>query len=662
MNNKLRIGLVLSALVVVLWTVVTAPCAYGGTKRVALTAKDAVTSDLVGYSVAAGSETRVIGVPFGDATDTLLNTGAVHVFRYDQATGVWDEGIKVTATDAGLLAGFGWSVATTSDLVAVGAPTTGSATGTLRPTGIVYLFSSRFDETAQAGACVQLTRLAALDGAGDDRFGWSVAMGDNLLVVGAPKRDGDAQTKDTGAAYVFRGSYDQTTQSWSWKQEAKLTANDAAACAMFGTSVAVSGETVVVGAAGANAAYVFRFDGNEWVHVQELVGPSSSRFGFSVAISNETIVVGAPGVDAAYTFRFDGTTWLEEGSPLRVEGAVPGDQFGHSVAVDSDLLVVGAPYGQDAAGNQSGYAYVWRYDQTGKQWKPAPKPKLTFSDDATGPDEFGFALALKGNRILVGAPKVGNVGAAAEFVINRPPVASATVNSPEVHEGDTVTVSGSASDPDDGDNLTYTWVQTAGPVVSFDPTAAQFEFAAPEAPPEGATLTFQLTVNDGEENSAPVEVSVVVTKPPQSPCQVTSRLGERLPWIPDRDTFVFQGNTGEKVTLTLQPAQEGTAEGGRAVLILQDRIRGAWFFRADRGGLPNQIQATLPATGEYLVTVMDDPFSRRGTRFRGDYVLSLEGASGCLEPTQHCLTVKKKVDPPTNSCSEKESLADGFWF
>jgi hypothetical protein len=206
-------------------------------------------------------------------------------------------------------------------------------------------------------------------------------------------------------------------------------------------------------------------------------------------------------------------------------------------------------------------------------------------------------------------------------------------------------------------------MQTAGPVVNLDPTASQPTFVAPEVPAEGATLTFRLAVYDGEEESEPVEVSVVVTKPPQASCQVTSRLGGKRPWIPDRDTFAFQGNKGERVTLTLEASSSGNTNGGRAVLILQDRIRGTWLFRADRGPLPNRIEATLPAAGQYLVTVMDDPFCGRGKRFRGDYVLSLQGASGCLEPASgRCLAVKKKVEHRGKSGHEKDWLTERFWF
>ncbi|HXZ44593.1 MAG TPA: hypothetical protein VEH53_07165 [archaeon] len=657
MNTKLRIGLVLSALVVVLWTVVAVPAVDAATKGIAeVKAQDAVGGAWMGASVAIGEGMMVVGAPLGNAAAALPTTGAVYVFGYDQATGAWDQDSKLTAQDPAPFALFGWSVGTNNALIAVGAPT-GSAAKFM--TGVVYLY--RHDATAQAGTWVQAVKIAADSPAFGDRFGWSVGMANDLLVVGAPRVDLPGGLTDSGAVYVFRVACGGATGECTWEQEAKLTATDVAmGGAQFGTSVATDGETIVVGAPFANAAYVFRFNGSGWDQGEKLSGTPGSEFGWSVAMSNGTIVVGAPGADAAHTFRFDGTAWVEEGPPLNGKDALAGSQFGYSVAIDGDMLVVGAPYGLTDDGMMSGYAYALRYDEKTNAWKPAPRPKLV-DENATENEEFGFAVALQGNKVAVGAldAGAGQTGSVSEFTINRPPLASATVDHPEVHEGDTVKLDGSASTDPDGDNLTYTWVQMAGPTVNFDGTAMQFGFQAPPVPAEGATLTFQLTVNDGEEASDPAEVSVLVTKPA---CHVTSHLGEKRSWIPDQDSFTFQGKKGDTVTLTLQADGNGSSHGQRAVLALQDRIRGTWFFRADRGALPKEIKATLPATGEYLVTVMDDPFCWRGARYRGDYVLSLEGASGCLEPTHRCLTVKKKVELPANSCHQKEGHTEGFWF
>jgi hypothetical protein len=636
MNTRLRIRLVLSALLAVLFGILSVPDASAGTfLKAQVSASDAPAGRYFGYSVAVDDDTMVAGDPFetntfGNPLKTYYFSGSAYVFKRSGDT--WTQQAKLTPedtlTDPGLVQGFGWSVAVSGDTIVIGTSK-----------GFAYVFKYNGENW---GIGEELSPR----GSG---FGWSVAINQGRVVVGA---------RMANLAYVFCDDGSTCTP----ETEHALTANNASGD-FFGTSVSVSGNTVAVGAPGADSVYVFRFDGTTWSEGEKLSGPPESGFGFSVAMSNDSMVVGVPDANAAYTFRFDGTKWIEEGSPLKGEDTVAGAQFGYSVTIDGDILVIGAPFGQDDSGNQTGCAYVWKYDLKAKQWKPAPTPKL--SEGAAENDQLGWAVALKGNRAIVGARNAGQKGSVSEFTINRPPVASATIYPSypsEVHEGDTVKVEGSASDPDpeDASFLTYLWVQTAGPEVGFDPTAREFEFTAPPVTAD-QPLTFQLTVYDGEEYSESVEVFVLVKKQ-DTQCQVTSHLGEKLPWIPAWDTFMFPGNTGEKVTLTLQPAPGGTTNGGQAVLILQARIPGVWFLRANRGALPNQIQATLPAAGEYLVAVINDPFCENSARFRGDYMLSLEGASGCLEPTQRCLPTKKKVELPANSRPQNDSLTEGFWF
>jgi hypothetical protein len=691
MNTKLRIGLVASALVVVLWIVVAAPSVDAATKKIAqVKAGNALGGDRMGSSVAIGDGTMVVGAPY--AAPLGPASGAAYIFRQDAATGVWGSGYSVSASNGTSYDYFGWSAAIGNNLVAVGA-ITGDSLG-LKNTGAVYLFS-RVDDATPTGKWVEEGIVTATDGATCDYFGYSLAMSGDVLVVGARSADTDLNHKHTGAVYVFRATYDQETGKWTWEQKAKLTASDTATGDQFGASVATDGETIVVGAPNGSgdgnlkntgAVYVFQREYNlstptwTWSLARKLTADDSAtgnRFGAAVAIDGETLAVGAPGqvcnlpgdsqcdVGAVYLFAKDGGLWAEK-TKLAGAPAQGGDQFGAALSVSSPLLVVGVPYGPIDDGTTSGYAYALRYDENTKAWKPTLRPKLV-DDNATDNEELGFAVALHGNRVFVGAPDAGQTGSVSEFTINRAPVADAPA-SLGAQEGDKVTLDGSASSDPDGDKLTiYRWMQTAGPSVSIshsDESVPQATFVAPPVPAgaDQLELTFQLTVEDGEDWSDPLTVFVLVTKPEKQSCQVTSKLGEKRSWMPDRNTFIFQGNKGDAITLTLQLAQDGTANGGRAVLILQDRIRGTWFFRANRGALPNQIQTTLPATGEYLVTVMDDPFCRRSARFRGDYVLSLEGASSCLEPTQRSLAVKKKVEPPANSCHQKESLTEAFWF
>jgi len=210
------------------------------------------------------------------------------------------------------------------------------------------------------------TKLVASDGAAYDWFGFSVAVSGDTVVVGAPYKGGG------GAAYVYK--FDGTTSTWD---ETKLTASDGAGGDYFGWSVAVSGDTVVVGAYGDDgykgAAYVYKIDGATWQEEAKLTAsdwtPPSYYgwfFGCSVAVSGDTVVVGAeqasvnsshPG--AAYVYKFDGTTWQEKTKLTTSDGTAYFYGFGHSVAVSKNTIVVGNPYNL-VKGYASGAAYVYR--------------------------------------------------------------------------------------------------------------------------------------------------------------------------------------------------------------------------------------------------------------------------------------------------------------
>jgi hypothetical protein len=196
----------------------------------------------------------------------------------------------------------------------------------------------------------------------------------------------------------------------------KLLASDVTARDNFGYSVAVSGDTAVVGAYGdgdngseSGSAYVFRYDGSDWVEEAKLTasdGAAGDHFGFSVAVSGGTAVVGAGRDDdsgsssgSAYVFRYEGSDWVEEAKLTASDGAAF-DWFGVLVAVSGDTAVVGA-FGDDDSGSNSGSAYVFRYD--GSDW--VEEAKLTASDAAPSPSfgaRFGMSVAVSGDTAVGG--------------------------------------------------------------------------------------------------------------------------------------------------------------------------------------------------------------------------------------------------------------------
>lgn len=253
---------------------------------------------------------------------------------------------------------------------------------------------------AQTCNPTEAAKLLASDGVAGDFFGTSVAISGDVAVVGAPQL-----SNETGAAYVYR--FDGA----AWVQEAKLLPSDGQDGAQFGYSVAISGDTVVVGAPSyangvylfAGAAYVYRYDGSGWVEEGKLLASDASyndNLGWSVSIDGDVVLAGAQhkaGKGAAYVFRRDGGSWAQEAKLLASDGG-SNFYFGYSVSISGDGAVVGAEYAA-AHGKRPGAAYVYRLD--GSAW--AQQTKLTASDGGES-DYFGGSVGMDGDTIVVGSP------------------------------------------------------------------------------------------------------------------------------------------------------------------------------------------------------------------------------------------------------------------
>jgi len=376
-------------------------------ERVKMVASDAAADDHFGWSVAIDGDTVVIGAYSKDD-----DTGAVYVLRASDGA----ELAKLTASDAAAGDKFGVSVAIAGGTVVVGANADDDAGSW---TGSVYVF-----RTTDGGATyVEVAKLTASDAAYGDYFGGSLAIDGATIVVGAYGKD-----SYTGAVYVFR----TTDGGATYDQVAKLTASDAAGNDYFGGSVAIDGNTVVVGAyldddGGdmSGSVYVFQTDddGATYDQVAKLTAADAAaddRFGISVAIDGNTVVVGAYLDDdagsasgSAYVFRTtdDGTTYAEV-AKLTASDAAAEDRFGQSVAIAGDTIVVGA-YQDDDGGSASGSAYVFRTSDGGATYDQVAK--LTASDAASN-DFFGCSVAIAGDTIVVGARQYNNGGSGVAYV------------------------------------------------------------------------------------------------------------------------------------------------------------------------------------------------------------------------------------------------------
>src|SRR5712691_6750086 len=328
-----------------------------------LTASDAAANDRFGYSVATNGNTVVVG-----AYGKNSNTGAAYIFERNQGGAEnWGQVKKLTASDAAGGDDFGSSVAINADTVMVG------AWGKNSSAGAAYIF-----ERNQGGAEYwgQVQKLTASDAAASGYFGYSVSINSDTVVVGA-------YGKQPGAAYIFernRGGAEH------WGQVQRLTASDGVGGDQFGISVAINIDTVAVGANHGNrgtsgAVYIFERNQNgleSWGQVKELTADDAAlldEFGISVAIDGDTLVVGAWAINlatggAAYIFERNqnGVEGWGEVQKLTASDAAAHDQFGSSVGIDSDTVVVGAV----GKNSNTGAAYTFELTST-----PTPTPTPT---------------------------------------------------------------------------------------------------------------------------------------------------------------------------------------------------------------------------------------------------------------------------------------------
>jgi len=249
-------------------------------------------------------------------------------------------------------------------------------------------------------------KVTASDGRTGDAFGSAVAIDGDTSIVGAFHWDTDALRLSSGAAYVFVRSGSR------WVSQARLTASDPGRNAFFGFSVAIEGDTALVGAHGAwtggisaGAAYVFVRSGTSWTEQARLVasGPAdaSADFGRSVSLSGDTALIGSDS-GSAYAFVRSGTLWTEQ-AELQASGGAGG--FGWSVSLSGDTAVVGAPMDDDR-GADSGSAYV--FVRSGTAWME--QAKLLAPTGAAG-DWFGYSLAVNGDMAVIGARRDDDLGA-----------------------------------------------------------------------------------------------------------------------------------------------------------------------------------------------------------------------------------------------------------
>jgi len=319
---------------------------------------------------------------------------------------------KLTASGAAANEYFGTSVSISGDIAIVGANGDDDG-GSL--SGSAYIF-------ARSGSSwSQQAKLTANDAAADDRFGSIVFLSGDTAIVGSPKDDDGGL--NSGSAYIF------VRNGSSWSQQAKLTASDAATDDYFGISVSISGDTAIVGArwddefgSNSGSAYIFVRNGSSWSQQAKLTASDASandRFGSAVAISGDTAIVGAKDNDdgssnsgSVYLFVRSGSSWSQQ-AKLTANDAAEDDRFGSAVAISGDTAIVGVGLDDDN-GSNSGSAYI--FARSGSSW--SQQAKLTASD-AVADDKFGVSVSISGNTAIVGADEESSSGTGSAYIFVR---------------------------------------------------------------------------------------------------------------------------------------------------------------------------------------------------------------------------------------------------
>ncbi len=323
------------------------------TQEAKLVAQDAAADAHFGQAVAISGTTVLVGA-FND-DDKGAGSGSAYVFV--RQGNVWTQQAKLVAMDGVAFDSFGMAVSLVGDTAVVGAP---YGDGAAVDSGTAYVFDRN------GTTWTQQAKIAPADGLAYDDFGASVSLSSNTLLIGADSHDMNAP--DSGAAYIYLRTGN------TWNLEAKVAPGDGADSDYFGWASVLSGDTALIGAYGdddkgsdAGSAYVYVRNGGVWTQQAKLLaadGSAGDVYGVSVALSGDTALVGATfddpkGVNSgsAYIYQRNGSVWTEYSKIVPSDGAAT-DWFTYSVALSGDTALVGARYDDDK-GSDAGSAYVF---------------------------------------------------------------------------------------------------------------------------------------------------------------------------------------------------------------------------------------------------------------------------------------------------------------
>ncbi len=471
-----------------------------------LLANDDVTYSGFGYSVSIAGDTAVIGAK--DDSDNGSQSGSAYVFIRD-GSGNWSQQAKLTANDGAAGDLFGISVSIDGDTAIIGAIDDDNG----NQSGSAYVFVRD-----GSGNWSQQAKLTEDDGTAFTWFGISVSIAGDTAVIGAFQDDDNGN--QSGSAYVF-----VRDGSGNWSQQAKLIADDGAAGDRFGISVSIARDTVVIGAPGRNpgSAYVFvRDDSGNWSQQEKLTakdGNTNDQFGRSVSIAGDTAVIGAIFDDdngifsgSAYVFVRDGSGNWSQQSKLTANDGAANDSFSISVSIAGDTAVIGA-FSDRLDFSEQASAYVFDLNSL------TPNSEPIAGNDTAEPIENAGSIDI--NVLTNDIDSDGSLNISSVTIVTEPSNGTATVDPTSglisyTHDGSATT----------SDSFTYTVEDNEGAVSNIATVNITInEIVIPNVAPVaaddtaspidiGGEITIDVLDNDADSDGSLVSSTVTIVNVP----------------------------------------------------------------------------------------------------------------------------------------------------
>jgi hypothetical protein len=401
-ENDMKLSLTLATLIV--FTSLIAPVNALAQSQIRIVNPEPGVNDRLGSAMASDGEWLLVGVP-GDTTSVATAAGAV--YAYELVDGRYVQRAKLIANDGANGDSFGAAIDISGDTAIIGAWKDNLAAGS--GAGSAYVFG-RVGST-----WVQRTKLQAPDAATGDGFGVAASISGDAFIIGAFNDDVNGVGASAGSAHVYR------LNAGNWIHSAQLFASDGNQFARFGASVAISADHLLIGArnADADAGAVYAFiQSASTVNFQAKLFASDSGltdgFGYSISLDGNTALIGAPNhsvngvaTGAAYIFTRGDAGWAQQ-SKLVEPAARASDQFGYAVALSGTEAAIGMPFSGTGIGSCLDCGSASFYQRFGANWTRVSRLLASNQENS---ENLGAAVALTQDGAVVGAPNANGVDA-----------------------------------------------------------------------------------------------------------------------------------------------------------------------------------------------------------------------------------------------------------